>query len=56
MGYWKCLKNSQDKPGSEDGQNMIEMLDQSCKKLDAVVTDLNSILEMRNIWKESRGE
>ncbi|HNP21832.1 MAG TPA: ATP-binding protein [Panacibacter sp.] len=54
MGLLEVFKNSQDKPGSEDGQNMIEMLDQSCKKLDAVVTDLNSILEIRNIWKESR--
>lgn len=54
MGLLEVFKNSRDKPGSDEWRNMIDMLDQSCKKLDAVVTDLNSILEIRNIWKESR--
>lgn len=54
MGLSELFKNYREEPGSATWQSMVGMLDLSCKKLDTVVTDLNNILEIRNIWKESR--
>lgn len=56
LGLSEVFKTSQEELSSGQWKQMIEMLDESCKKLDTVIRDLNNILEIRNALKESTEE
>lgn len=56
LGLSEVFRTSQEELSSGQWKQMIEMLDESCKKLDTVIRDLNNILEIRNIFKESNEE